>query len=72
MRGVDAELEAGEFVVMLGPSGLGKSTLLNIMGGLDHASAGRVTFQGEDLTSSSDRALTGVPLGKWSSLKYGF
>ncbi|MEC5324916.1 ABC transporter ATP-binding protein [Aurantimonas sp. A3-2-R12] len=58
LRGVDAELKAGEFVVMLGPSGSGKSTLLNIMGGLDRASAGRVTFQGEDLTSSSDRALT--------------
>ncbi|HEY9058652.1 MAG TPA: ABC transporter ATP-binding protein [Aurantimonas sp.] len=58
LRGVDAELHAGEFVVMLGPSGSGKSTLLNIMGGLDRASAGRVTFQGEDLTQSSDRALT--------------
>lgn len=58
LRGVDAELMAGEFVVMLGPSGSGKSTLLNIMGGLDRASAGRVTFQGEDLTSSSDRELT--------------
>jgi len=58
LRGVDAELKAGEFVVMLGPSGSGKSTLLNIMGGLDRASAGRVTFQGEDLTGSSDRALT--------------
>ena len=58
LRGVDAELKAGEFVVMLGPSGSGKSTLLNIMGGLDRASAGRVTFQGEDLTGSSDRELT--------------
>ncbi|MCP3056648.1 ABC transporter ATP-binding protein [Aurantimonas marianensis] len=58
LRGVDAELHAGEFVVMLGPSGSGKSTLLNIMGGLDRASAGRVTFQGEDLTQGSDRALT--------------
>ncbi|MBC6716710.1 MULTISPECIES: ABC transporter ATP-binding protein [Aurantimonas] len=58
LRGVSAELAAGEVVVMLGPSGSGKSTLLNIMGGLDRPTDGRVSFQGTELNSASDRELT--------------
>jgi putative ABC transport system ATP-binding protein len=58
LRGVDATLYEGELAVMLGPSGSGKSTLLNILGGLDTATAGSVSFRGEELTMLSDRELT--------------
>jgi putative ABC transport system ATP-binding protein len=58
LRGVDADLHAGEVAVMLGPSGSGKSTLLNIIGGLDTATEGSVRFGHEELTQLSDRQLT--------------
>jgi putative ABC transport system ATP-binding protein len=58
LRGVDADLHAGEVAVMLGPSGSGKSTLLNIVGGLDTATEGSVRFRDEELTRFSDRQLT--------------
>ena len=58
LRGFDFDLYAGEFVVMLGPSDSGKSTLLNILGGLDVPSAGQVRYLGHDLTTADDAALT--------------
>lgn len=58
LRGVEAELYAGEFTVLLGASGSGKSTLLNILGGLDRASAGQAWFRDMELTSMSERELT--------------
>ncbi len=58
LRGVGAELFAGEFTVLLGASGSGKSTLLNILGGLDHASAGQAWFRDQELTAMSERELT--------------
>jgi len=58
LRGVDLDLQPGELVVLLGPSGSGKSTLLNIIGGLDTPTAGRVLYQGRDLTSATERELT--------------
>ncbi|WP_425046028.1 ABC transporter ATP-binding protein [Primorskyibacter sp. S87] len=58
LRGVDLTLPSGEIVVLLGPSGSGKSTLLNIAGGLDRATSGEVLFQGQSLTTMSDRELT--------------
>lgn len=58
LRGVDAELFAGEFTVLLGASGSGKSTLLNILGGLDYASAGQAWFRDQELTAMSERELT--------------
>ncbi|MAM61480.1 MAG: ABC transporter [Maritimibacter sp.] len=58
LRGVDAELYAGEFTVLLGASGSGKSTLLNILGGLDHATAGQAWFRDKELTAMSERELT--------------
>jgi putative ABC transport system ATP-binding protein len=59
LRGVDIEIRKGEIVVLLGPSGSGKSTLLNIMGGLDRACSGTIAFDGEELTTMTDRQLTG-------------
>ena len=58
LQGVDLDLFAGELIVLLGPSGSGNSTLLNILGGLDHATSGEVHFLDHDLTDLSDRGLT--------------
>ncbi|MDU8927344.1 ABC transporter ATP-binding protein [Alisedimentitalea sp. MJ-SS2] len=58
LRGVDIDLPKGEIVVLLGPSGSGKSTLLNILGGLDRATSGTAAFDGRELTTMNDRALT--------------
>lgn len=49
LRGVDLELQPGECVAIVGQSGIGKSTLLHVLGGLDPPSAGSVLFRGEDL-----------------------
>ena len=53
VRGVDLEIEAGEFTAIVGPSGSGKTTLLNIIGGLDPASKGKVIVDGTDITQIS-------------------
>jgi putative ABC transport system ATP-binding protein len=58
LRSVDLDLYEGEFVVILGPSGGGKSTLLNILGGLDVPTSGSVRFFDHDLTAATDRELT--------------
>ena len=50
LAGVDFSIEAGEFVVVLGASGAGKSTVLNILGGMDGASDGEVIVEGDDIT----------------------
>src|SRR5262249_35165111 len=58
LRHVSLTLDGGKFVVLLGPSGSGKSTLLNIIGGLDVPTSGQVVYQGTDLTSADEAALT--------------
>jgi putative ABC transport system ATP-binding protein len=58
LDGVDFTLRAGELLVLLGVSGSGKSTLLNILGGLDVPSAGRIFFEGQELTDADDDELT--------------
>jgi len=57
LRGVDLVVEAGEFLMVMGPSGGGKSTLLNLIGGLDRADAGTLQVAGTDLGAASERAL---------------
>ena len=47
LRGLDLEVERGEFCVLLGPSGSGKSTLLNIIGGIDSADEGSISISGK-------------------------
>ena len=46
LKGIDLDIESGEFTVLVGPSGCGKSTLLNIVAGLDQASAGTIEIGG--------------------------
>lgn len=56
-EGVNLQVSAGEFVAIVGDSGVGKSTLLNCMAGLDHWDAGSLTVQGADLGAMSDEQL---------------
>lgn len=50
LRGVDLEIEKGEFVALLGPSGSGKTTLLRILAGLDNQDQGQVLFNAQDMS----------------------
>ena len=56
--GIDFEIRRGEFVVVVGPSGAGKTTVLNILGGMDTATEGEVLVDGEDIARYSPRQLT--------------
>ena len=47
LKGLDLDIEKGEFCVLLGPSGSGKSTLLNIIGGIESADGGSISIEGE-------------------------
>lgn len=58
LKGIDLEIEKGEFCVLLGPSGSGKSTLLNIIGGIDGADAGSITIQRERLEDMKEKKLS--------------
>ncbi|MBQ6675613.1 MAG: ABC transporter ATP-binding protein [Ruminococcus sp.] len=58
LKGIDANIEKGEFCVLLGPSGSGKSTLLNIIGGIDSADDGFISINGEKTKDMSEKALT--------------
>jgi putative ABC transport system ATP-binding protein len=55
LRGASLQIQAGEFVSIMGPSGSGKSTLLHLLGALDTPTTGRALFDGRDLQSLSDR-----------------
>lgn len=57
--GIDFEIMKGEFVVIVGPSGAGKTTVLNILGGMDSASTGSVYVDGNDIARYSQKKLTG-------------
>lgn len=54
LNGIDFELKAGELVAIMGISGVGKTTFLNILGGLDRPTEGRVYFEGQDLLAKSE------------------
>lgn len=56
--GVSFEIEKGEFAVILGPSGAGKTTVLNILGGMDRATSGKVLVDGQDVAQFGSRRLT--------------
>ena len=58
LKGIDLEIERGEFCVLLGPSGSGKSTLLNIIGGIDGADSGSITIDGERIEDMTEKKLT--------------
>ncbi|QDQ28484.1 ABC transporter ATP-binding protein [Chitinimonas arctica] len=58
LRGLELELAAGEYIAVIGESGVGKSTLLNLMAGLDQADEGEVVFEGRRLSEQDDNAAT--------------
>ena len=57
--GIDFSIDKGEFVVVVGPSGAGKTTVLNILGGMDKAFGGEVLVDGKDIAGYSQKQLTG-------------
>jgi putative ABC transport system ATP-binding protein len=58
LDGVDFSISEGEFVVVLGASGAGKSTILNILGGMDTATSGQVFVGGQEITKLNEKRLT--------------
>lgn len=58
LKGIQLDIDKGEFCVLLGPSGSGKSTLLNIIGGIDRADEGDICINGERMADMNEKRLT--------------
>ncbi len=67
LHGLNLEIPDGEFVSLMGPSGSGKTTVLNLVGGLDHADSGQVIVGGEHLES-----FRGGAVAQWRARHIGF
>lgn len=67
LKGIDLEIERGDFIAFMGPSGSGKTTLLNLIAGIDQASSGTVCVGGQELSK-----LSSGKLAKWRSENIGF
>lgn len=63
LQHVDLELYEGDFTVIMGASGSGKSTLLYALSGMDRATSGEVTFNGEDIVKMKERGLSKLRSG---------
>src|SRR5437868_7021974 len=57
LKGIDFEVERGQFVAIMGPSGSGKSTLLGLLAGLDSPTSGRILLDGIDITGMEEDEL---------------
>jgi len=64
LKGVDLEIQRGQFVTLAGPSGSGKSTLLHLLGALDHPTGGRILVEGRDLAALGKNQLADFRLRK--------
>ena len=58
LRGLDLQVQPGEFVAICGPSGSGKTTALNLIGALDKPTSGSITVEGKELSAMSRRQLS--------------
>ncbi len=58
LNGINLKVYKDEFVVVLGESGCGKSTMMNIIGGMDHATSGSLFLEGKDFSNPDEKALT--------------
>ncbi|MCD7736507.1 MAG: ATP-binding cassette domain-containing protein, partial [Lachnospiraceae bacterium] len=58
LKGVNLDIREGEFLVILGESGCGKSTMLNIVGGMDQLTSGTFLFDGKDYSHADEKTLT--------------
>src|ERR1700735_5208468 len=67
LRGLNLDVDQGEFVALMGPSGSGKTTLLNLLGGLDVPTHGSITVAGDEITNMSGSKLT-----EWRARHVGF
>lgn len=56
--GINFEIEKGQFVVIVGPSGAGKTTVMNILGGMDSSTSGSILVDGKELSNMKDKGLT--------------
>lgn len=57
LNGVDFKIDQGEFVIIVGTSGAGKSTILNLLGGMDNPSSGKIMVEGEDIAAYSEKQM---------------
>jgi putative ABC transport system ATP-binding protein len=64
LRGIDFEVNQGDFMSIIGPSGSGKTTLLNIIGCIDFATEGSIKVGGNEITAMNDREITDMRLNK--------
>lgn len=60
LQDINLQIDAGEYISIMGPSGSGKSTLLHFLGLLDHASSGKYLLNGEDTTSMGNTQLAQI------------
>ena len=67
LAGIDLKIERGEFTAIIGPSGSGKSSLMNIVGGLDRPTEGQYLFEGDDVSTFDD-----VELAHFRNKRIGF
>jgi putative ABC transport system ATP-binding protein len=60
LRGIDLDIPKGSFTCIVGPSGHGKSTLMHLLGGLDHPTSGTVIIDGQDMFRLGNKELAGL------------